>query len=812
MKRLLPFILSSLAIPSLGLAQNTSIVIGTNPTTSNGPYLLVDGTTITAPQVFVWPVGSKHTVQFPFSIDPLSNPLPYQSAQHDTIRFTFGGWVASNGNFQGTNNSTITITADPSLTSLFANVVETVMVTIDFGQTPVNTNCQGAPGDAPSNGFFGGIIYFDITCYGNTSSFFIPIGAHTLNAFPYPGWVFYGYNAGGQIKTPLATVNVQAPMIITPQFSIAKRVNFLTNPPGLQVLVDGQVINTPLSPASTYTGSCAPDYTRIPPGAPSGFPALCMGEFDFLPGSTHTIGAVSPQQDNLQGTWVFEQYSNGATQNTPYVAGQNTTVADTLIAGFVPGVHVTLYSTPPGLKLMIDGRDNLPGTTFIWGQGDTHQITAESPQTDAKGRVWSFSSWSDGGTQAHTVTVPATNAGLILNAIYAEADQVTVTSSPAGLAFTVDGAACTTPCVLNKPAGGSSQVVAPSSIPNGPGTRYDFTTWSDGSTAATRTVAFTQNTLVLTANYQTSYQLTPVNNPPKGGTFQMSPPSPDGYYASGTQVSITAVPAAGFKFIKWSGDLSGSVNPSSVQVYSPLTPVANYLSAPTISPAGIQSAAGPTADGSVAAGSLISIYGQNLAPALQVGPGNPLAQAIGGTTVTVGSFILPLVFVSPTLINAQVPWELQPGTYNLVVHNTGQPDVPGQFTVSRESPNAFTQPNALQQPLVLALHQDGSAVTFDSPAVRGEQITIYGTGFGPYDQPSIDGFPAPGTTFNLMDPIVLNSDVGPLQPDWAGAASGLVGVAVVQLTIGNNLPSGTNMNLTISVNGRDSMPLVLPLQ
>jgi uncharacterized protein (TIGR03437 family) len=814
MKRIIYFALSSLLIPSAALAQNTSIVIGTDPTTSNGPQYIVDGTAYIATQVFVWPVGSVHTVQFPFSLDFNGNSLPYQSQLNDTIRFTFGGWIASTANFVGGASPNVTLTADPSLTSFIATVSETVQVNINFGGTVVNPNCGGAPGDAPSQGAYSGIIYVDDTCVGSSITEYIPAGPLVLQAYPYPGWVFTGWNIGGYyVYSPLTTYNVTSPITVTPLFTIAKRVNFLTNPLGLQVMVDGAAINTPTNGQATSSdGSCQPDYTRLPPGAPSGFTPLCIGEFDFAPGSTHTIGAPSPQLDNMQGTWVFSAFSNGLGQNATYVAPTNTVVADTLTANFIVGVHVSLYTVPQGLKIMVDGTDNWPGYTFIWGQGTVHQLTAESPQTDSKGFVWSFNSWSDGGAQSHALTVPATN-GLILSANYTQLSQITFTSSPPGMTFTVDGNTCTTPCVVNKASGSTSTVAAPPTVPVAAGWEQQFTGWSDGSSSATRTVTFNQNSLSLTASYQTAYQLSTVSAPTAGGTFTVSPTSPDGFYASGTQVTVTAVANGGYKFAHWAGALAGTANTGTVQMNGPQTVSAAFVSVPFISPAGIQSATGPTADGTVAAGSIITIYGQNLAPAFALGPSNPLAQVIAGTTVTVGSFIMPLVYVSPTLISAQVPWELAPGNYTLEVNTQGQSPVPGQFTVSRESPGAFTQVNAQQAPLVLALHQDGTLIGFDSPAIQGEQITIYGTGFGPYDQPAIDGFPAtPPQTFNLASALALNSAAGPIPTDWAGAADGIVGVAVVKVTVGSMMPPGTTMNLNIAVNGIPSMPFVLPLQ
>ncbi len=41
------------------------------------------------------------------------------------------------------------------------------------------------------------------------------------------------------------------------------------------------------------------------------------------------------------------------------------------------------------------------------------------------------------------------------------------------------------------------------------------------------------------------------------------------------------------------------------------------------------------------------------------------------------------------------------------------------------------------------LHEDGTPVTQDSPARKGETVTFYGTGLGGYDRPVIDGFLLP---------------------------------------------------------------------
>jgi uncharacterized protein (TIGR03437 family) len=135
------------------------------------------------------------------------------------------------------------------------------------------------------------------------------------------------------------------------------------------------------------------------------------------------------------------------------------------------------------------------------------------------------------------------------------------------------------------------------------------------------------------------------------------------------------------------------------------------------------------------------------------------------------------------------------------------------LTVSRDAPGMFTQNNAQNLPLVLALHQDGTLVTFDAPAIHGEKISIYGTGFGPYTTTIVDGFFVPATPSNgVADPVTMNVGAITKTPDFAGAAPGLVGMTLVQMTITDDLPTSTTVNLSVMVNTKQSTTVVLPIQ
>src|ERR1700734_3154325 len=120
MKRINSLIILGLSVCGWASAQTlTAVTISTNPT---GPIFVVDGTSYITPQVFEWPIGSKHIVQFPLSLDSNGNALPYQSGASDTIRYSFGSWSDNNTLLAPTSSLSVTITADPALTSLTAVV------------------------------------------------------------------------------------------------------------------------------------------------------------------------------------------------------------------------------------------------------------------------------------------------------------------------------------------------------------------------------------------------------------------------------------------------------------------------------------------------------------------------------------------------------------------------------------------------------------------------------------------------------------------------------------------------------------------
>jgi uncharacterized protein (TIGR03437 family) len=807
MNRLASFSLVFALFASALMAQSTisGIQIGTNPA---GPPFSVDGTRYTTAQTFNWPQGSTHQISFLGNLSPT-----IFSNQDNSIQYSFGGWTANGATLGGSGGVNQTVTADPKITSYIATVTVNYRINLVMfnSSSPIaNATCgtSGAPGDLPPPQYRVGVVYVAGTCYWGTSQIFVPAGAVTLNAFPFPGYVFTGYNVDGNSQASfVGSYNLQSAVTLAAQFAPAKRVRFFTSPVlALHVLVDRSDVSTP-------SGNPCPSDETISSLVP--FPsvvnqnALCRGEFDFAVGSQHLLSANSPQTDSTGHAWIFDSWSIGGGQNTVYTANTGN-VIDTITAKFVPGAHVSFITNPLPLALTVDGRTNWPTYNFIWPVGGTYNFSAPMQATDAKGRKYVFQNWSNGGAAAQSVTV-AGDTRFVAN--YQILNRVVIGSTAPGITVTVDGQNCAVPCSIDRAAGTSAQVTAPSSIPISDTSRYDFAGWQDASAGAARSVTFNQDSQTVNVNYSISNKLIASMDPDGSADIQVSPASTDGFYSAGTVVSLTAAARPGYKFNHWDGDMSGGFRSGTLKMDTFHIVRALFDKVPYISPAGVTSAAGTIPAPGVAAGSLITIFGQSLSTTTQVGPASPLAQTLGDVVVLLGDRFLPLVFVSPTQINALLPSDVAPGSYTLTVKVTGYPDISAPMTVVRNAPGIFSSSYNNTNNYVMAVHADGTLVTPDSPAKANETITIYGTGFGPYTTQPADGFAVPATpVYTLADPtVVFAADTQQLNPVSVVATPGMVGVTSANLKIAN-LPAGTTVNLRVNVNGQDSNTVLLPLQ
>jgi uncharacterized protein (TIGR03437 family) len=402
-------------------------------------------------------------------------------------------------------------------------------------------------------------------------------------------------------------------------------------------------------------------------------------------------------------------------------------------------------------------------------------------------------------------------AGFRLTATYEIYPRLTIRGDQPGIKLTVDGTPCGLPCTLDRPSGSTISLSVPETIATGPDSRLAFHGWND-SPSASRTYRLTADDQIR-FSYRTFHRLIALADPAEAGSIQIEPSSPDGFYPSDAAVQVTAVSNEGFRFRRWDGDLTHTIATGVVSMTLPQVVRAQFDKVPHISSAGIRNAAADTPTKAVAAGSVISIFGSNLADAYVPGPSaGVLPQTLGNVTVRVGGTLLPLLFVSPRQINAYLPTLLPDGEHTLAVRNGLRQEINGTFTVVRHAPGIFGQ--TIDERFILtALRPDGSVATPEKPARRGEQITFLGTGFGPYQRPLVDGFPAPEPASNPLaeSPVILVGDTV-YRPDFAGAAPGMVGVALIRFTIPADWPAAAFVELRVRQGGIESNPVLLPLE
>jgi uncharacterized protein (TIGR03437 family) len=799
------------ALMSCGAVAQTTVPVRVGLSIP-GPIFLVDGQAYTSPQIFQWAVGSNHQVYFLQTSEPDGTLSIHQYQQTPGVRYTFGGWSLMGQTTAAQSGPVISVTVGSTLTEILGSVIQEVALYVFFsGYTDPNLRCSSIP---ISNDPREGVVMVGSACFSSVATTWVIPGPIDLTAAAFPGFLFSNWVINGNIdKTQSFTYKVVMPTNITAVFAKSKRVRFRSNPLGLSLLVDGRLVKPGPLPYGPYSGDpyCPIDYALLPVSLPVGYTPLCVGDFDYRAGTQHVLGTPDIQTDAQGTSWLFAGFSNGLGQGGIYTVDNDVNNMDTVYANFTRGVPSMVVTSPPGLRVNVDGQDDSTGTRRIWTEGQAHHLIAPPTQTDSSGRAWKFVGWSNSGAANQTYTVPTGLTTVTLTATYELAGKLQVTSVPSGLPFRVDGTVCTTPCVLNdKTPGSQVQVIATASVSPDTFRRYDFKSWSTGSTSNSLLVTIGDQAQVVAASYQGYYKLTTGSQPANQAIFTLNPPATGGFYAEGSQVAVTAAPQNGFKFLQWSGDVSGSNITVSVVMDGPRLAIAVMDGLPFVFD--VKNAAGDTPSGTVAPLSLISILGGNLAASSQAATAAPPVFLIDDVWVEVNNNPLPLLFVSPQQINAQLPSSLFEGTYTLTVHRKGQPNVSSDFRVRHVSPGVFQWYPAQGAPTVAAFREDGSMLTAANPATLNETISIYGTGFGLYDRVLINGYPASSEgVWNVLEPVTITVGEKTYTPISTRAAEGLLGVVVIRVKLSGSLPSGL-VDLKVTSSTVESNLTKLPMK
>jgi uncharacterized protein (TIGR03437 family) len=190
---------------------------------------------------------------------------------------------------------------------------------------------------------------------------------------------------------------------------------------------------------------------------------------------------------------------------------------------------------------------------------------------------------------------------------------------------------------------------------------------------------------------------------------------------------------------------------------------------------------------SVSPGALFSVFTSGLSVPAMSATTVPLPQSLGGVTVQVGGIGIPLLYVSPTEINAQMPYEIAPGPTTLSVIANGSSSVAIPLTIAPTAPGLFVFPDGRA---IIQNLPDYSINGSANPADAGSVIVAYFTGQGALDRPISSGDAAP--LGDLSRPTgVTSATVGglPARILFSGMTPTFVGLAQVNVVI-PNVPSG----------------------
>jgi len=187
---------------------------------------------------------------------------------------------------------------------------------------------------------------------------------------------------------------------------------------------------------------------------------------------------------------------------------------------------------------------------------------------------------------------------------------------------------------------------------------------------------------------------------------------------------------------------------------------------------------------------------------------SPLPVVLGGTCVTLNNIAIPLLMTSPGQINAQIPPNLAPGSYPLVIRSLTKQAASAtqQITVSKYAPAVLVDASGQ-----LALfHKDGRYVNRDHPGNRDEPLTMYAVGLGATKGGAVTpGVASPASPLAVTDTVQVFFgnplwEQGEIIVDWSGLTPGFIGLYQLNLRIPGFHIKGDDLPVMLRMGSIDS--------
>jgi uncharacterized protein (TIGR03437 family) len=189
----------------------------------------------------------------------------------------------------------------------------------------------------------------------------------------------------------------------------------------------------------------------------------------------------------------------------------------------------------------------------------------------------------------------------------------------------------------------------------------------------------------------------------------------------------------------------------------------------------VRNSATPAVEGPLAPGTVVSLFGDNLAASTLYAPDAPFPIKLGDAEVIVDGIPARIQYASPSLVNAVLPENLTVGEVSVEVRVGGRRSVPRILAITSSAPALFTADGSGSGVGRLFDGVTFRPVTVESPAERGTVVVAYGTGLG------------------RAAAVVVTIGGVEIRPDDAGLAPGFDGVFQLSFRVPEALQPGVHL-------------------
>ncbi|AWI08467.1 hypothetical protein CKA38_03670 [Ereboglobus luteus] len=468
------------------------------------------------------------------------------SATAGTTKYRFAGWDTNNDGIADNTAPTYTVSSISGDATVKAVYIRLQTLTISVAPVDAGTT-------SPAAG-----VYEHTYDYNSN----LNLNADTSAGKAFDKWT----TTTGAVFAGGATSSVNS-ITMSGDHSIVANFKVASNALNVRILVNGATPNPVPSALSvnadgtTLTHGQSKDYNygtyaNITAATPAGYKFIEWQSADkpVSPGGSNPVGTV--------------EILGPQTVTASYVSLHNVTLTTEVRPG-----SAGIGGTPTAHEY-----ESVSGSTYTYVHNNTATLEANK-MAGFKFVGWEIDTNNDGiadiTSTEETYNITVTSA-LAVKAIYALEYQLTLEASPAGT-----GSVATSPSSVNPSTRYHGEEVSIVATAN---SGYNFANWTSslaGSTFANAGAASTKITIggntTATANFSaggaglTAY-IEVDGGAPKPSTFTDLSITADGTTLYSTQtkaysfndtVNVTASTASGYKFIGWSGSLTGAVNPNS---------------------------------------------------------------------------------------------------------------------------------------------------------------------------------------------------------------------------------------------------------